>query len=244
MYVRLLYETKRTIGTDEATDILWWAIDRSLLQGIRHQCNIAPYFLVYDGRLDSDGLPLETIVPSIVWDDNVMECMRYLYHIAPKAVVAEALRRDMEVRKLFYRLVGGKCYNNSSDPSADRRHDMQMFCKLAYAMFPEDKRKYAAENDCRTDTSGPSAASWDNCGCHEDESSLLDWRVYANRSSTNLLETIREYRLTEEMTPEEWKTLYIEKNIPNNSAFTLLAKRLSLEPDCPSREEFITKLLS
>lgn len=244
MYVRLLYETKRTIGTDEATDILWWAIDRSLLQGIRHQCNIAPYFLVYDGRLDSDGLPLETIVPSIVWDDNVMECMRYLYHIAPKAVVAEALRRDMEVRKLFYRLVGGKCYNNSSDPSADRRHDMQIFCKLAYAMFPEDKRKYAAENDCRTDTSGLSAASWDNCGCHEDESSLLDWRVYANRSSTNLLETIREYRLTEEMTPEEWKTLYIEKNIPNNSAFTLLSKRLSLEPDCPSREEFITKLLS
>lgn len=242
MYVRLLYETKRTLEVDEATDILWRVIDRALLQSICHQCDIAPYFCVYDGRADSEERILETIVPSIAWDRNVMECLRYIYYIAPKTVVAEALRWDMKVRKLFYRLVGGIYYGFSADQSAEKQRDLKMFCKLAYAMYPKDKRKYAIENDCHINTTGFSALSWGNCP--EGGPAVLEQRLNANRATSHLLENIREYRLTEDLTPEEWRAVYLEKNLPKNKAITLLSERLGLEPDCPDRGEFIKELLS
>ncbi len=242
VYVRLLYETKRAIERDEATDILWRAIDNALLQSICHHYNISPYFLVYDGRLDDNGLPLETIVPSIVWDDTVMECMRYLYYIAPKDVVTEALRRDMKVRKLFFRLIGGRYYCNSSDPIANRRRDLRMFCKLAYAMFPEHRRGEIVEGGRHSDN--PDIGTSSIGSSNEDEPDKFEWRSIADRSVKNLLETIREYRLTEILTPEQWRALYLEKNLPNNEAISLLSERLSLEPDCPDRDEFIRGLLS
>ena len=46
------------------------------------------------------------------------------------------------------------------------------------------------------------------------------------------------------MTPEEWRALYLEKNMPKNEAITALSERLGLEPDCPDRDEFIKELLS
>lgn len=242
MYVRLLYETKRTLEVVEATDILWRVIDRALLQSICHQCDIAPYFCVYDGRADSEERILETIVPSIAWDRNVMECMRYIYYIAPKTVVAEALRWDMKVRKLFYRLVGGMYYGFSADQSAEKQRDLRMFCKLAYAMYPKEKREYAIENDCHINTTGFSALSWDDCP--EGGPAVLEQRLNANRATSHLLENIRKYRLTEDLTPEEWRAVYLEKNLPKNKAITLLSERLGLEPDCPDRGEFIKELLS
>lgn len=241
-YVRLLYETHRTLGLDEATDILMQVIDSSLLQSFGDRCDIAPYFLVYDGQVDSDGQPLETIVPSIVWIDPVMECMRYLYHIAPKAVVAEVLHRDMEVRKMYYSLLGGRYYCNSSDPIADRHRDLRMFCKLAYAMFPANMRKDSAENNYVPGDSCAGATPTDYCA--EDTPDMSEWRSIADRSVKNLLETIREYRLTEDLTPEEWRALYLEKSLPKNEAVTMLSERLGLEPDCPDRDEFIKQLLS
>ncbi len=242
MYVRLLYETKRTLEVVEATDILWRVIDRALLQSICHQCDIAPYFCVYDGKADREERILETIVPSIAWDRNVMECLRYIYRIAPKTVVAEALRWDMKVRKLFYRLVGGIYYGFSADQSAEKQRDLKMFCKLAYAMYPKDKRKYAIENDRQVNTSVFSASSWDDCP--EGRPIVLEQRLNANRATSHLLENIREYRLTEDLTPEEWRAVYLEKNLPKNKAITLLSERLGLEPDCPDRGEFIKELLS
>lgn len=241
-YVRLLYETERTIGADEAMSVLWRVIDLSLLQCICHRCIIAPYFLVYDGQVDSDDRPIVTIVPSIVWNDLVMECMRYLYHIAPKAVVAEALRLDMDVRKLYHRLVGGRCYCNSGDPIADKCRDLRMFCKLAYAMFPEDKRKYADENDRELSNSSASASAADYCP--EADADKSEWRSIADRSTKNLLENIRTYRLAEDMTPEQWRALYVEKSLPKDKAFKTLSERLGLAPDCPDRDEFIKQLLS
>ena len=242
MYVRLLYETKRTLGVVEATDILWRVIDRALLQSVCHQCDIAPYFCVYDGKADSEERILETIVPSIAWDRIVMECLRYIYRIAPKTVVVEALRWDMKVRKLFYRLVGGMYYGFSADQSAEKQRDLKMFCKLAYAMYPKDKRKYVIENNYHINTSGFSASSWDDCP--ESEPIVLEQRLKANRATSHLLENIREYRLTEDLTPEEWRALYLEKNMPKNKAITALSERLGLEPDCPDQNEFIKELLS
>ncbi len=242
VYVRLLYETKRTLGLDEAKDVLLRVIDSSLLQSICHQCDIAPYFLVYDGQVDSAGQPIETIVPSIVWIDSVMECMRYLYHIAPKAVVADVLHHDIEVRKMYYSLLGGSCYCNSSDPIADRRRDLRMFCKLAYAMFPEHRRGEIVEGDLHSDN--PDIGTSSIGGSNEYEPDKSEWRDIADRSVENLLETIRKYRLTEDLTPEEWQALYLENNLPKTEAISLLSERLSLEPDCPNRDEFIRGLLS
>ena len=171
-----------------------------------------------------------------------MECLRYIYRIAPKTIVAEALRWDMKVRKLFYRLVGGMYYGFSADQSAEKQRDLKMFCKLAYAMYPKDKRKYAIENDRQVNASVFSASSWDDCP--EGRPIVLEQRLKANRATSHLLENIREYRLTEDLTPEEWRALYLEKNMPKNEAITALSERLGLEPDCPDRDEFIKELLS
>ena len=143
----ILPETNRSIGNFGATDILWKAIHYSLLRGICHIGDIAPYFHNYEGKIDWDGNPIETLVPSITWSSLVMVCMRYIFRIASKNVVAEAIQWDMHVRNLFQDLIGGRCYSNSLDGFLEKRKDYRAFCRLAYALFPDDKKHFISDAD-------------------------------------------------------------------------------------------------
>lgn len=236
-YVRVLYETNRSIGNFEATDILWRAIHYSLLRGICHISDIAPYFRLYEGKIDWDGNPIETLVPSITWSSLVMACMRYIFRIAPKSVVAEAIQWDMRVRDMFKDLTGGRCYINSDVGLIEKLKDYKAFCRLAYALFPEDKKRYVSEADVYMLDS-------EHCSSYSYPSSdRLKWVENANLATKDLLETIQKYQLTKKMNIDEWKEIYIKNTLPKEEVFLSFVEHLNLQPVCPTKEDFIKELL-
>lgn len=68
-------------------------------------------------------------------------------------------------------------------------------------------------------------------------------RNYADKAVENLLETIKEFRLCESMTPDEWQAFYKDKIGAQYAISTMLTASGELELVCPTRDEFIEKLL-
>lgn len=58
-----------------------------------------------------------------------------------------------------------------------------------------------------------------------------------------MLETIKEFRLCESMTPDEWQAFYKDKIGAQYAISTMLMASGELELVCPTRDEFIEKLL-
>lgn len=236
-FVRVLYETNRSIGNFGATDILWKAIHYSLLRGICHIGDIAPYFHNYEGKIDWDGNPIETLVPSITWSSLVMVCMRYIFRIAPKSVVAEAIQWDMRVRDMFKDLTGGRCYINSDVGLIEKLNDYRAFCRLAYALFPDDKKQFISDAD-RYMLNSDESTSYS-----KQSMDRTKWVEYANLATKDLLETIQKYQLTKKMNIDEWKEIYIKNTLPKEEVFLSLVEHLNLQPVCPTKEDFIKELL-
>ncbi len=236
-FVRVLYETNRSIGNFGATDILWKAIHYSLLRGICHIGDIAPYFHNYEGKIDWDGNPIETLVPSITWSSLVMVCMRYIFRIASKNVVAEAIQWDMHVRNLFQDLIGGRCYSNSLDGFLEKRKDYRAFCRLAYALFPDDKKHFISDAD-RYILNSDESTSYS-----EQSMDRTKWVENADLATKDLLETIQKYQLTKKMNIDEWKEIYIKNTLPKEEVFLSFVEHLNLQPVCPTKEDFIKELL-
>lgn len=236
-YVRLLYETNRSIENVGATDILWRAIHYSLLRGICHISDIAPYFRLYEGKIDWNGNPIETLVPSITWSSLVMVCMRYIFRIAPKSVVAEAIQWDMRVRDMFKDLTGGRCYINSDVGLIEKLNDYRAFCRLAYALFPDDKKQFISDAD-RYMLNSDESTSYS-----KQSMDRTKWVEYANLATKDLLETIQKYQLTKKMNIDEWKEIYIKNTLPKEEVFLSHVEHLNLQPVCPTKEDFIKELL-
>lgn len=236
-YVRLLYETGRSIGMAEAKDILWRAIHYSLLHRICCWGGIARYFRLYNGTTDWDGNPIEMIVPSIAWNGLVMDCMRYIYRIAPKNVVAEAIQWDMRVRHLYRELRGGRCYTNSDDGLIEKLDDYKVFCRLAYAMFPKDRQRTVRDMESLM-------PDWEHDTSHAYEYfDRRNWIDYADLAIKDLLATIQKFHLTEKMNADEWKEIYIKNALPKEDTFISLVEHLNLQPVCPTKDDFIKELL-
>ena len=250
-YVRVLYEVHRRVGSDEATRILWRTIESSLLQCICNDCEgkiIANYFITCIRNGETTDWPNEMLSPSVAWRPQVMECMRYLYRIAPRSIVAEAMNWDMKVGRLFHRLTIGMSshrFDNLSDEDqllVWAMREMKAFCKLAYAMFPTDKKELLAQDGRNADESESLCALFDYDSCNS-SSEISRQRDDTDKKVENLLETIKEYRLSENMTPDEWGTFYKEKINAQSGLYAMLAATQELELVCPSRNEFIEKLL-
>ena len=236
-FVRVLYETNRSIGNFGATDILWKAIHYSLLRGICHIGDIAPYFHNYEGKIDWDGNPIETLVPSITWSSLVMVCMRYIFRIASKNVVAEAIQWDMRVRHLYRELRGGRCYTNSDDGLIEKLDDYKVFCRLAYAMFPKDRQRTVRDMESLM-------PDWEHDTSHAYEYfDRRNWIDYADLAIKDLLATIQKFHLTEKMNADEWKEIYIKNALPKEDTFISLVEHLNLQPVCPTKDDFIKELL-
>lgn len=246
-YVRVLYEVHRRVGSDEAMQILWRTIENALLQRI---CKdyvdqiIANYFVVSIRNAKATDSPNETPSPSVVWRPQVMECMRYLYSIAPLSVVTEVVSWDIKVSRLFRCLTNGlHGHRFVSLPEDYQRlmgamREMDAFCKLAYAMFPKDKKELLAEGKHRDGEPKSLYGGSDN-GPNE----MSCRRNYADKAVENLLETIKEFRLCESMTPDEWQAFYKDKIGAQYAISTMLMASDELELVCPTRDEFIEKLL-
>ncbi len=216
-YAHLLYLGKRTIDRQEATEILWTAILNAVENGICGWCLFAPYFMAHEARVDEEGRPLGNIVPSIVWAYTVTNCVRYLYYVAPKDVLAEAMHWDMTVGKMFYSLVGSCQYS-------DKFEDMNAFLKLAYVMWPKDKMVFMENSRTLINE-------------------LAEDKEHIEESTKKLREAAREYHLTEYMTQEEWKSLYKQVTMAKMEQLGGLVEQLKLEVVCPERSEFIRELL-
>lgn len=67
-------------------------------------------------------------------------------------------------------------------------------------------------------------------------------RNYADKAVKNLPETIKEFRLCESMTPDEWQAFYKDKIGAQHAISTMLMTSGELELVCPTRDEFIEKL--
>ena len=246
-YVRVLYEVHRRVGSDEAMQILWRTIENALLQRI---CKdyvdqiIANYFVVSIRNAKATDSPNETPSPSVVWRPQVMECMRYLYRIAPLSVVTEVVSWDIKVSRLFRCLTNGlHGHRFVSLPEDYQRlmgamREMDAFCKLAYAMFPKDKKELLAEGKHRDGE----PKSWYG-GSDNGPNEMSCRRNYADKAVENLLETIKEFRLCESMTPDDWQAFYKDKIGAQYAISTMLMASGELELVCPTRDEFIEKLL-
>ena len=246
-YVRVLYEAHRRVGSDEAMLILWRTIENALLQCICIDYvdqKIANYFVDSIRNTKATDSPNETLSPSVVWRPQVMECMRYLYRIAPLSVVTEVVSWDMKVSRLFRCLTNGlHGHRFVSLPKHYQRlmgamRDIDAFCKLAYAMFPKDKKELLAEGKHHDGEPKSWYGSSDN-GPNE----MSCRRNYADKAVENLLETIKEFRLCESMTPDEWQAFYKDKIGAQHAISTMLMASGELELVCPTRDEFIEKLL-
>ena len=246
-YVRVLYEAHRRVDSDEAMQILWRTIENALLQCI---CNdgddhiIADYFVISISYAEATDRSNETFSPSVGWRPQVMECMRYLYRTAPRSIVAEAINWDMQVRRLFRSLTKGlRGHEFVGLPHEDQRvagamREIKAFCKLAYAMFPKDKKELVADGRHRE----VGLESWYD-GSGKMAGGISGRRHYADMAVEGLLETIKEFRLCESMTPEEWQAFYKEK-IEAQYAFPfVLMANGEFGLVCPARGEFIEKLL-
>lgn len=246
-YVRVLYEVHRRVGSDEAMQILWRTIENALLQRI---CKdyvdqiIANYFVVSIRNAKATDSPNETPSPSVVWRPQVMECMRYLYSIAPLSVVTEVVSWDIKVSRLFRCLTNGlHGHRFVSLPEDYQRlmgamREMDAFCKLAYAMFPKDKKELLAEGKHRDGE----PKSWYG-GSDNGPNEMSCRRNYADKAVENLLETIKEFRLCESMTLDEWQAFYKDKIGAQYTISTMFMASGELELVCPTRDEFIEKLL-
>ena len=246
-YVRVLYEVHRRVGSDEAMLILWRTIENALLQRI---CKdyvdriIANDFVDSIRNAKATDSSNETPSPSVVWRPQVMECMRYLYRIAPLSVVTEVVSWDMKVSCLFRCLTNGLHGHRFVGLPKDYQrlmeamHDMNAFCKLAYAMLPKDKKELLAEDKHHDGE----PKSWYG-GSENGPNEMSYRRNYADKAVENLLETIKEFRLCESMTPDEWQTFYKDKIGAQHAISTMLMASGELELVCPTRDEFIEKLL-
>ena len=246
-YVRVLYEVHRRVGSDEAMLILWRTIENALLQRI---CKdyvdriIANDFVDSIRNAKATDSSNETPSPSVVWRPQVMECMRYLYRIAPLSVVTEVVSWDMKVSCLFRCLTNGLHGHRFVGLPKDYQrlmeamHDMNAFCKLAYAMLPKDKKELLAEDKHHDGE----PKSWYG-GSENGPNEMSYRRNYADKAVKNLPETIKEFRLCESMTPDEWQAFYKDKIGAQYAISTMLMASGELELVCPTRDEFIEKLL-
>ena len=239
-YARMLYECKRTITAEEATEVLWETILDSIVRGISFAVPISHYFLRFGNReeeKDAEGEDYlrDLVVPSIVWDDSITLCMRYLYHIAPPKVLSEAMHWDMEVGKTFQKLVGGSYYHEDIAKAKDR--DARLFFMLAYTMIPEDKKRY--HNPAYGPVVGKHDKNYylnlDRCSREIDQS---EYRAYAECVTTQLLDTIKEHRLLDDMTETEWQQYYENPYKPIIQRAQESLPSLGLELVCPPRTEF------
>ena len=202
---------------------MWATILDSIITGICRVCHISYYFILCDSLN----------VPSICWDEHVMNCMRYLYYVAPKDVLAGAIHWDMKVGKLFKKLFDGDVNQDMSNKEIEKQRNMKVFLKLAYAMLPKDKKQYQKKNDFLPNYEG-----------YGSYFTLTDNSItYTEDLTKNLLKTIKDFHLTENMSQEEWETTYRGHTQAPMQPYQKTIEKLGLTLVCPKRQDFIKALL-
>jgi hypothetical protein len=244
-YARMLYECKRTIDAEEATRVLWETILDTIVWGIGLSVAISNYFLRFGNReegkdAESNDYQRDLVVPSIVWNENITLCMRYLYHIAPAKVLSEAMHWDMEVGKKFQKLVGGSYYHG--DIASAKGHDARLFFMLAYTMIPEDKKQY--HNPAYGQVVGKHDKNY-YLGIERflQEIDESEYRAYAESVTSQLLDAIKEHHLLDDMTTAEWQQYYESPFMPIIQQAREALPSLGLEFICPPRTDVAKEIL-